>query len=514
MLNLSISGGGMVSYIINYTLFDYYSNNSDNNYYKFMNNNIINISSTSGGSWFTNALFENKLKYGKQIEFINNYINNSKNASKEVKFIINNNLSIVSRDFLLVNLNTNKDEKNIIENFNWIDLVNYINNVNNVNKKIIKLRSIWNINNSILSNGIYDSNSVYYIKDAPLILPYFTIVKNNVIDNIDVPYFNKIKKNNLDYIIISKKHIKRIYNNYNLNKEELLKKLKKYNENIKDNNTSCALALFSSFNKNIVCFDFFGNYIIKLLLNDIINNKYLIIIGSLVGIIVGILAGGFTSKKNNRNNKFGYGAGIGAYSGLIIGSTLFKSTKKYLINSINILINTLNSNIFNRNLCADLRITDKIILNGADGGYFDGVSIIGNIKLIQEQYINNQKIILNLSSVYKFTEPNEVNKKIKYYYDNNSNSQFDIIISNINYNDEKTLDGNNKIFELIDMKLGKLYEKNNVQLRIDNYKFITITNDIYGIKSGTNIELKIVNVVFIGLAEIINIYNKNEYIQI
>ena len=523
MLNLSISGGGLVSYMITYTLFDYYSNNSNKNYYKFMNENIRNISSNSGGSWFSNALFENRLEYGGQIDFINNYINNSKNASKEVQFIINNNLSLVLRDYLLVNLNTNEEQRDIIKNFNWIDLVNYINNVNNINNEIINITSKWNITNSILSNGNYNDNSVYYIKDAPFILPYFTTVYNNIIENMDVPYFNKINKNNLEYNIVCKKNIKRNKENYNLNKDKLIVALIEYNEKIKDNNTSCALALLSSFNRNIVCFDFLGNYIIKLLLNSVIDNKYLVIIGALVGIIVGILAGGFTSKKENRNNKFGFGAGIGAYAGLIIGSTLFKSSKKCLIESINILINTINSNIFNRNLCADLRITDKILLNGADGGYYDGPSLIGILKLIQTQNLNNQKIILNINRITKFTSPFEINKKVKEYYEKNLNEiilsvdpTIDKVFNNNNNNNNETnklLGGDYQIFKLLDMKLGKLYEKNNVQIRIDNYKFETINNDVYGIKSGTNIELKLITTVFINLAEIINIDNKDEYIE-
>ena len=524
MLNLSISGGGLVSYMITYTLFDYYSNNSNKNYYEFMNNNIKNISSNSGGSWFSNALFENRLKYGGQIDFINNFINNFKNSSKEVQFIINNNLSIVLEDFLLVNLNTNKEERNIIKNFNWIDLVNYINNVNNINDKIIKIKSIWNITNSIFSNGNYNDNSVYFIKDAPFILPYFTIVDNNNIKqniDIDIPYFNKINNNNLEYNIVSRNNIKRNKKNFNLNKDKLKLELKKYNEKIKDNNTSCALALFSSFNRNIVCFDFLGNYLIKLLLNSVIDNKYLVIIGALVGIIVGILAGGFTSKKENRNNKFGYGAGIGAYAGLIIGSTLFKSSKKCLIESINILINKINSNIFNRNLCADLRITDKIILNGADGGFYDDQSLIGCLKLIQKENLNNQEIVLNSNTVNKFTSQSEINKDLKKYYESNLD---DIIISpyitnntisnNNNNETNKLLGGDYQIFKLLKkIQLGKLYEKNNVQLRIDNYKFVTINNDLFGIKSGTNIELKIITTVFINLSEIINIDNKDEYIK-
>lgn len=515
--NLCLDGGGFRCFIINWILFDYLidsCNNKEydtNDYYSFLNNNFNKISTNSGGSWLINAINENRIEKHNQLEYIEKYIDK---LEIEKKNIIGDKFNTWS-DLLNKLIWTDLNNLNIVENFKWNEFINKIQNIYESKHTNQTLDLDWIILNNICTDGINNNDTVYYLtiknenKKMPYLLNYYSIIKNNIVVDIRIPYLED--ENILQYNLIDKnKNINKII----ITKDKIISKITDYTNKYKDVNTSSILGILSAYNKNLTSRRFFLDHMIDILFHTYFDINYVLIISTLIGLVAGILIGGFTSRKNG--NGFGFGSGLGIISAFVLCTTLPKNSYKLFRKLFKSCISKSLHKCFDCNVAAQIYLDDNIKVNGVDGAYTDNYSIVPMVKILIDEKKNDINFNINKDelSIIAFTNlgydnNNIISKSFKQLYDDNINTLVDLLKNN--YDSKKIIGDTFKIFDLIYKKIGNSIKKDNVWIRIDDFKFKTINNNAYKIKKGYTVNIKLISVSFINLGLLLNKSNKNEY---
>lgn len=515
--NLCLNGGGFRSFIINWILFDYLSNSCNNeeyntnDYYAFLNNNFNKISTNSGGCWLINSINENRIEKNNQLEYIEKFIDK---LETEQKSIIGDKFNTWS-DLLNKLIWTDLKDLNIVEKLKWNEFINKIQDIYKPihTNKVLDLD--WIILNNICTDGINNNNTVYYLtiknekKKMPYLLNYYSIINKKKVVDIKLPYLEE--KNILEYNLIDEN---RNINKIMITKDKIKTKIADYTEKYKDVNTSCILGILSAYNKNLTSRRFFLDHMLDMLFHSYFDINYVLMLSTVIGLVAGILIGGFTSRKNG--NGFGFGSGLGIIAGLVLGSILPKNSSKLFRKLFKSCVAKSLHTCFNCNVAAQIYLDDNIKVNGVDGGYTDNYSIVPMVKILIDEKEedknfnkNKDKLFILAFTNLGYKDSNNVPKSFEQLYDNNINTLVDLLKNN--YDSKKIIGDTFKIFNLINKKIGKPIQKDNVWIRIDEFKFKTINNNAYKIKEGYTVNLKLVNISFINLGLLLNKLNKNEY---